>query len=235
MTKTLAGNKIVLTGVSRGVGLCTARALLEQGAEVFGVARNADRLAGAHRALEKSGRFHALSADLAEPDAAQRIAERAQQLFGQLDVLINNAGVMLWHDAEITSEPEGMLERSLAVNLLAPFRLSRALLPLLERSPEPRIIHVSSGAGTHQGMTEPGIASYRLSKWSLNGLTILQARELAGRVSVNAFDPGWVRTDLGGEKAPGTPEESAQGMLKTLALPWTMSGKFLKDGLEISW
>jgi NAD(P)-dependent dehydrogenase (short-subunit alcohol dehydrogenase family) len=84
-------------------------------------------------------------------------------------------------------------------------------------------------------MTDPGIASYRLSKWAVNGLTMLQAKELEGVISVNAFDPGWVRTDLGGEQAPGTPEEAAEGMLKTLCLPFAVTGKFFKDGKEIPW
>ncbi len=76
---------------------------------------------------------------------------------------------------------------------MVPFRLTRALLPLLEKGHEPRVINVSSVAGSLDAMVEPDIAAYRLSKWALNGLTMLRATELAGRVSVNAFDPGWVK------------------------------------------
>ena len=66
-------------------------------------------------------------------------------------------------------------------------------------------------------------------------MTMLMAGELEGRVSVNGFDPGWVRTDLGGPNAPGTPEESARGALGLVLAPWSESGKFFKDGAEIPW
>jgi NAD(P)-dependent dehydrogenase (short-subunit alcohol dehydrogenase family) len=78
-----------------------------------------------------------------------------------------------------------------------------------------------------------GIPSYRLSKWTLNGLTMLLARELAGKVAVNAFDPGWVKTDLGGSNAPGHPSESARGALAIVTMPFSETGKFWKDGKEI--
>ena len=148
---------------------------------------------------------------------------------------IHNAGVMLHHDGGLMAEPEGILERSLDINVLAPFRLSRALLPLLEKGNDPRILNVGSGAGTVDALTEPGIASYRLSKWALHGMTMLQAEELSGVISVNAFDPGWIRTDLGGPDAPGTPEEAADGLRKTLLLPWEFTGHFIKDGEQIPW
>jgi NAD(P)-dependent dehydrogenase (short-subunit alcohol dehydrogenase family) len=67
----------------------------------------------------------------------------------------------------------------------------------------------------------------------LNGFTMLLADELQGKVAVNAFDPGWVKTDLGGERAPGSPVESARGALALLRLPFTETGKFWKDGAEI--
>jgi NAD(P)-dependent dehydrogenase (short-subunit alcohol dehydrogenase family) len=99
----------------------------------------------------------------------------------------------------------------------------------------PRIVNVGSGARTMHGLTEPAIGSYRLSKWALHGLTMLQAQELSGVVSVTAFDPGWIRTDRGGPNAPGTPGEAADGLLRALLDPWSDSGRFVKDGQEIPW
>lgn len=233
----LTGTTIVLTGVSRGVGLATARVLLESGARVLGIAQDPERLAAVARELEQHapGRFLSLAVDLSGSACASRVRAEAERHFEHLDILINNAGVMLWRDAEITEEPDGILEQTLEVNLLSPHRLLRALLPLLLRAKEPRVLNVSSGAGTHDGLKEPGIASYRVSKWALNGLTLAQARELSGKVAVNAFDPGWLRTDLGGPKAPGVPEDGADGVLRTLALPWSETGKFFKAGVEIPW
>lgn len=232
MTERLKDRRIVLTGASRGVGLETARLFLQEGAEVLGVARDAARLEQATRQLSElaPGRFHPLCVELGSPGFENTIAEAVRERWGALDVLFNNAGVMLCHEPGILGEPAGILEQSLQVNLLAPLALSRALLPLLELGREPRIVNVGSGAGTLAGMWEPGIASYRLSKWALHGLTLLQAAELEGRVAVNAFDPGWVKTDLGGPRAPGHPSESAQGALALLLVDWKETGKFYKDG-----
>jgi NAD(P)-dependent dehydrogenase (short-subunit alcohol dehydrogenase family) len=116
---------------------------------------------------------------------------------------------------------------------LAPFRLTQALLPLLRKGREPRVVHVSSGAGTFAALGEPKILSYRLSKWALNGLTQIQAAELRGQVAVNALDPGWVKTDLGGPRAPGTVEDSARAGLALLLEPFATTGKLFKDGKEI--
>jgi NAD(P)-dependent dehydrogenase (short-subunit alcohol dehydrogenase family) len=84
-----------------------------------------------------------------------------------------------------------------------------------------------------ESMRLTDIPSYRLTKWALNGLTMLLAGELAGKVAVNAFDPGWVKTALGGPNAPGHPSESAKGALAIVTMPFSESGKFWKDGKEI--
>lgn len=237
MEKRFLGRRIVLTGATRGIGRATTRQLLEEGAQILGVARDAARLQKLEQELESlfPGQFHSCTADLEQEGSFAPIAEQARKLWGSVDVLINNAGVMLAHSPELTQEPEGILERTLQINLLAPFRLSRALLTLLRQGERPQIVHVSSGAGTHYGLTEPGIASYRLSKWSLNGLTLLQAKEFAGEIQILAFDPDWVKTDLGGPAAPGIPEDSAQALLKTLLLPAEHTGRLYKNAQIIDW
>jgi NAD(P)-dependent dehydrogenase (short-subunit alcohol dehydrogenase family) len=231
----LSGRRILLTGVSRGVGRATARLFLEEGAEVLGLARDPARLAAARAELSGfgAGRFDALALDLGAPDAPARARELVASRWGALDVLWNNAGIMLSEAPTFAAEPPGTLEATLAVNLLAPFHLSLALLPLLRQGREPRIVHVSSGAGTFGALAEPNILSYRVSKWALNGLTQIQAAELAGQIAVNAFDPGWVKTDLGGPRAPGTVEESARGGLALLLEPFSTTGRLFKDGQAI--
>lgn len=236
MAGRLDGRRIFLTGISRGIGRATARLFLDEGAEVLGVARDARRVAAAVAELSARapGRFEAFALDVTAAAASVRAAERVAARWGALDLLVNNAAVMTEGPPTLEAEPAGTLEATLAVNLLAPFHLAQALLPLLRRGREPRIIHVTSGAGTLAGLGEPGIASYRLSKWALNGLIRLQARELAGEIAVNGLDPGWVKTDLGGPRAPGEPEDSARGAL-TLALePFTTTGQLFKDGAEIA-
>jgi len=235
MSQFLQGRRIVVTGVSRGVGLETTRLFLAEGAEVLGVARDPARLERAARELDREGRrLSVVSADLERREAARQVALAVSERWGALDVLFNNAGVQLDGAANgLFDGSEEVLQRSLSVNLWAPYRLSMALLPLLLAGREPRIVNVSSGAGNFESLRSPKIGSYRLSKWALNGLTLILSGELEGKVAVNAFDPGWVKTDLGGPNAPGEPTESARGALSIVTLPFGETGKFWKDGAEI--
>lgn len=235
MNDTLKGKRILLTGASRGVGLASARLFLKNGAEVLGVARDPARLSQAEEELSTLGKFSSLCVELTASDTPNKISAAVEQRWGALDILIHNAGVQLHHKAGILGEPEGLLEKSMDIHVMAPFHITRTLLPLLMKGNKPKVINVGSGAGSLDAMREAGIASYRLSKWAESGLTMLQAKELEGVICVNAFDPGWVRTDLGGPEAPGTPEEAAEGLLKTLLLPWEESGNFYKDGVKIPW
>jgi NAD(P)-dependent dehydrogenase (short-subunit alcohol dehydrogenase family) len=235
MTKRLNGRRILLTGVSRGIGYETAKRFLEEGARVMGVARDAGRLARASESLAPLGDFSAVALDLVSPDAPERLASAVEKRWEALDILFNNAAIIVneGNPRSFEDEPPGSLARSLDVNLLAPLRLTVALLPLLRRGQDPRIVNVGSGAGTVEGIRLGGIASYRLSKWALHGMTILSATHLAGKVAVNAFDPGWVKTDLGGPSAPGSPRDSAEGALAVATLPSGTTGRFWKDGREI--
>ncbi len=235
MAGKLEGRRVVLTGVSRGIGYETAKRFLREGARVLGVAKDGPRLSLAASSLSPLGAFTPLQLDLSDAAAPSRVVTVVRELWGALDILFNNAAILI-HPGEPRSfeeEPPETFERSLETNLVAPFRLTSALLPLLRLGREPRVVHVGSGAGTFAGVRETGIASYRMSKWALNGLTLLQATHLTGQIAVNAFDPGWVKTDLGGPNAPGSPVESAEGALSVATLPFGVTGKFWKDGREI--
>ena len=224
-----------MTGASRGVGYETAKRFLGEGARVLGIAREQARLERASTTLGPLGDFAMLAVDLTSADAPARVADAVGKRWGALDILFNNAAI-LFNEGEPWSfedEPEGTFERSLDANLLAPYRLTKALLPLLRRGTEPRIVNVGSGAGTFEGLGQSGIPSYRMSKWALHGMTLLLSTHLAGKVAINAFDPGWVKTDLGGPNAPGSPVESAEGALAVATLPFSTTGKFWKDGREI--
>jgi NAD(P)-dependent dehydrogenase (short-subunit alcohol dehydrogenase family) len=235
-SRLLEGRRIVLTGVSRGIGYETTKVFLAEGARVLGVGKDIKRLAQAAESLSPLGDFVALHADLSEDDSAGRVAAAVRERWGALDVLFNNAAILV-NGGKLRSfedEPSGSFERSLETNLIAPYRLTMSLLPLLRKGREPRIVNVGSGAGTSEGVRLTGIASYRLSKWALHGMTVLFATHLLGKIAVNAFDPGWVKTDLGGPNAPGSPVESAQGALAVVTLPFAVTGKFWKDGQEIA-
>jgi NAD(P)-dependent dehydrogenase (short-subunit alcohol dehydrogenase family) len=231
----LAGRRIVITGISRGIGFETAKLFLSEGADIVGVARDPERLDRARRELDPSGKkLSVLALDLTERDAAARVAAEVETRFGTLDVLFNNAAVQIDGGVKgVANLADSVMNQAFAANFWAPYWLARALLPLLRRGKEPRLVNVSSGAGNFESMRSLDIPSYRLTKWTLNGFTMLLAKELAGTVAVNAFDPGWVKTELGGPNAPGHPSESAVGALAIVTMPFSETGKFWKDGKEI--
>lgn len=227
-------SRVIITGASRGIGYEITSRFLREGARVLGSARDSTRLSAAERDFRALGavEIDTVACDLERPGDEAAIAEAARQRWGGVDILVNNAAVMLSDDDGhgFLQEAPQVLERTMAVNLLAPMRLIRAVMPLLERSRRPRIINVSSGAGTFAAMDAQGLASYRLSKWALNGLTLLLASQLRGRVLVNALDPGWVKTDMGGPNAPGSPLESAEAALALATEASGATGKLWKNG-----
>lgn len=235
MAGKLEGRRVFITGASRGVGFECAKLFLKEGARVIGAARDARRLMEAGEKLAGMGEFHICVLDLEKPgmesDAVSAVARRFD---GTLDILFNNAGVMLDH-RDLAEEQAGLLERSFRINVAAPNDMIKALLPSLLLGSKPRIMNTSSGAGNFGAVRESGIGSYRVTKFALNGLTLNWAEALKGRVAVNAFDPGWVKTDLGGPNAPGHPEESARGALALATLPFEETGRFWKDGQRIDW
>lgn len=232
----LKGMRIVVTGASRGVGFEVAQRYLIEGARVLGIARNRANLTRADGRLKAFGTSWApLLADVADPRSAARIASAVKHRWGALDLLLNNAGVSPG-GRSFATEQEGDLERTLAVNVLAVHRLTRALLPLLKKGRHPRVVNVSSGAGNrHSIESSTGMSSYRASKWALNGVTRLWANELKGRVSVVMMDPGWVKTDMGGPAAPDSPTLSAQRAVEIALLPHRVTGTYQAGKREGGW
>lgn len=219
----LQGRRIVLTGASRGVGREAVKLFCREGAELIGVARDAARLSELSREYPS---FQAVAGDITDRTLGARLAEAVKARWGALDVLINNAAIQQYN-AGFHAEPLDALEHNVTTNVLSAHWLIHALLPLLLRGAEPRIVNVSSGAGqlgvvkTHSDMP-----AYRLSKLLLNGLTLSYAGDLKGKVAVNSLDPGWLKTDLGGPNAPGEPRDGAVRMLKLVTKPFDVTGGF---------
>jgi NAD(P)-dependent dehydrogenase (short-subunit alcohol dehydrogenase family) len=219
----LQGRRVVLTGASRGVGHETVKLFSAEGAEIIGVARDAAKLAAISRELPS---FQAVVGDITDRTLGARLAEAVEQRWGAFDLLINNAAIQEYN-AGFHAEPLDALERNLTTNVLSAHWLIHALLPLLKRGTEPRIINVSSGAGKLEAVrAEANMPAYRLSKLLLNGLSLSYAGDLKGQVAVNSLDPGWLKTDLGGPNAPGEPPDGAVRMLELACKPFSVTGGF---------
>lgn len=232
----LSGKRVVITGVSRGIGFEIALRFLDEGAEILGLARNRANLKKANRTLSTFGRaYSSLLADVTKRASMGKIKQAVRRRWGALDVLINNAGIYLSR-ATLADQPDGILERTLQTNVLAPYHLTRALLPLLRKGRQPRVINVSSRSGSFHSVSQGNnMASYRLSKFILNGMTMLFATHLAGKISVVAMDPGRVRTDMGGPHAPDHPTLSAERALAIALSPARITGKYLVGDQVRDW
>ena len=173
-------------------------------------------------------------------DDINALARHIEQRYGRVDVLINNAGIMIdGDDGHSTSICDADLERveyTLRVNTLGPVRVINALLPLMRRVDDVRIVNVSSGMGqlSDMGGNFPG---YRISKTALNAVTRIYAAELdSSRFHVNTLCPGWVRTDMGGSSADLSAE---QGVDTAIWLATSdearTSGGFYRERRPIDW
>jgi NAD(P)-dependent dehydrogenase (short-subunit alcohol dehydrogenase family) len=218
----LSGRRVLITGVSRGVGHETAKRFVKEGAEIIGVARDRAKLEALQQDLGEA--FQGLQGDVTDKSFPARMAAAVDKRWGALDLLINNAAAQKY-TRDFEDEDVELLEQHLQSNLLAPHRIIRALLGALKKGKQPRIINVSSGAGTFQSLT-PDMPTYRLSKYALNGLTILYAGMLKGSIAVNSLDPGWLKTDMGGPNAPGEPKDGADRLLANALMPWEKTGGF---------
>lgn len=197
---------ILITGGNAGIGKATAIALAKKGHTIILACRNevkAQEAVAAIKATTKNEAIHALSCDLASFDSIKKCAAAYRQQFGQLDILINNAG-LITDKLQFTKEG---FELQIGVNHLGHFLLTNQLIDLLEKSTEPRIINVSSAAHYRAKMNfntfkgelgaekYKGMAAYGQSKLA----NILFTKELARRypkISSHSLHPGVVSTEI---------------------------------------
>jgi short-subunit dehydrogenase len=192
------GKVVVVTGASSGIGAAAARAFAAEGGHVVLAARSAaplEQLAG--EIVAAGGVALAVPVDVSDPDAPQRLLERAAQELGGIDVLINNAGAN--HRGAVETCTGAELAQIVAVNLTAPILLTRAVLPYLRRRGAGAIVNVASLAGR---VPLPHEATYSATKFGLRAFSFALAEELAGSairvavVSPGPVDTGFIMTDL---------------------------------------
>jgi NAD(P)-dependent dehydrogenase (short-subunit alcohol dehydrogenase family) len=189
----LTGRKAVVTGAAGGIGSAIVRRLIDEGATVHGLDRDATRERQLAQELACTGRFVAHVADLAERASTERIlSDLAGGLEGRCDILINNAGISCWRS--FGDSDDQLLDSLLAVNLTAAFRITRALLPALRASGCAAVVNIASELAL---VGQPGYTAYCATKGALLAWTRALAVELApSGIRVNAVCPGPIDTAM---------------------------------------
>ncbi|MGY4230135.1 NAD(P)-dependent dehydrogenase (short-subunit alcohol dehydrogenase family) [Bradyrhizobium sp. USDA 4503] len=224
---------VLITGANRGIGLALAWQYASQGAEVIACCREpakADALG--ELARSSGGRVKVVQLDVADEGAAlslkREIGDRP------IDILINNAGVTGLSNERV--EAAGWIT-TMRVNALAPMLIAQALRENLARSSEKKLVAISSIMGSISA-AQPGRYAYGPSKAALNhGMRTLSRSWAGDGILVAILDPGWVQTDMGGQDAYISAEESARGLIARIAqLTAATSGRFQDyQGLPIRW
>lgn len=223
-------SRIVITGANRGIGLALARLFAERGDEVHGTAREPAK--ASELASIPGVRVHALDV---KSDASCEALARELAPLGGIDVLINNAGVGHW---ESLQDFDARIALDLFdTNAVGVVRVTRALLPLLEKA-RGKVFHMSSGMGSIGDNGSGGAYAYRMSKAAMNmaGRTLAMDLRPRGVASI-VFEPGWVKTDMGGRGATITADESARQLAAIVdARGLESTGRFFKrSNAEFEW
>jgi NAD(P)-dependent dehydrogenase (short-subunit alcohol dehydrogenase family) len=235
----------LVTGANRGIGFEIARQLAHKKLTVLIGARDNQKGAAACEKLTGPGmdvRFVLL--DVTNPTSIHAALGRIQDEIGRLDVLVNNAGILLDGKTSILQLGITLLQNTLETNVFGPLLLSQACIPMMKAHGYGRIVNISSSMGSLAGIAHPesGDAqilspAYRMSKTLLNAVTVLLAKELRGtNILINSACPGWVRTEMGGDQAPLSPQQGAATPVWLATLPDDgPTGGFFRDRQPVPW
>jgi len=182
--------------------------------------------------------------DVTDDNSVNNLAKEIENEFGKLDVLVNNAGAFFDQGGEPLSTDLQFVKDAFDTNLLGAWRMIKAFHNLLEKSDSPRIVNVSSGAGSF-GDPVFGLAHhfskvpvYGITKLALNGLTVKVATQLKeSKIKINSVDPGFTATYPGTENYGARPvSEGAKSIIWAVTIPDDgPSGEFFRDGQTLSW
>jgi NAD(P)-dependent dehydrogenase (short-subunit alcohol dehydrogenase family) len=225
----------LVTGANKGIGFEIVRELARLGLRVFLGARNAKAGRAAAEKLQSDGDVVFLEIDVSEETSIRAAAEEFSRQSDRLDVLVNNAGILLDDGKDALAITSEVFENTLRTNTLGPWLVAQAFVPLLKKSRAPRIVNVSSGSGQLDGGADGWAPCYSVSKTALNGVTVQLAAALP-KFAVNSVCPGWVRTDMGGDNATRSVAEGAATIVwLAIEAPQDLTGKFVKDRKIIPW
>ncbi len=237
----------LITGANKGIGFETARQLGKQGITILVGARDEARGTEAAKTLQAENvDAHFLHLDMSDVNTFANAAKFIEEKFGKLDILINNAGVLLDYTVPASAVPVANWRKTFETNVFSLIELTQTLLPLIKKSEAGRIVNLSSILGSltlNSDPTSPIAASggantsYHASKAAVNMFTIQLANELKDTpIKVNSAHPGWVKTDMGGEVAPMEIVDGAKTSVYLATLPADgVTGKYIHLGEELPW
>ncbi|WP_017446999.1 SDR family NAD(P)-dependent oxidoreductase [Gayadomonas joobiniege] len=201
----------LITGANRGIGAALTESALSAGHKVIATSRDLGKMPD----FKHNDQLTLLPLELTSDDSINQFAKTLIKKKIEIDYLINNAGISLNNHFFAATKDE--LEYSLRVNLIAPFLLTQKVFQVLSK--QAKIVQLSSGAAsltnTHQFKGTP-LDTYAISKSALNMFTLRLSLQVSSEQAVVAISPGWVKTDMGGDQAPDTPEYVAAKLLDTL-------------------
>lgn len=199
---------VLITGASRGIGKAIAKLLVEEGHNVFLTARNKDMLKTVCHEIGAKGYF---AIDLCEKGAVEKLVKLTAAAYGDIDVLVNNAGLYVYSAVEKTDETD--IDNMLAVNIKAPFALIKYVVPMMKKKRWGRIVNIGSISGI---IGEANASLYSMTKSAYTGMTKALALELAADgITVNTINPGWVDTEMG-KKSVNDSEFSYEENIETI-------------------
>jgi NAD(P)-dependent dehydrogenase (short-subunit alcohol dehydrogenase family) len=235
----------LVTGGNRGIGYAISRSLAQRGITVILGVRDPNKGAKACSRLQSEdldANFELL--DVTDKDSLKTAVKHIQAQFERLDILVNNAGILIDGSENALDVSRSTIEKTLQTNVLGLLMLCQNCIALMKAGGYGRIVNMSSTLGSLSEMINPdsayagvGTPAYRLSKAALNAVTTLVAKEVRDdNILVNSACPGWVRTDLGGDQAPLTPEQGADTPVWLATLPdGGPTGGFYRERKRIPW
>ncbi len=185
---------------------------------------------------EEQGRAVLVRMDVTDSGSIANARRVVRERVGPVDVLVNNAAILISESDDVLSIPTDAYRRTFDTNVFGVIEVCRAFVPDMVQQRYGRVVNVSSGAGQLARMSTYAPA-YSMSKTALNAFTRILGATYKGRgVLVNAVDPGWVRTDMGGPSAPRSPEQGADTIVWLATLPaGGPTGGFFHDRRTIQW
>jgi NAD(P)-dependent dehydrogenase (short-subunit alcohol dehydrogenase family) len=228
------GRVALVSGGNRGIGLEIVRQLAERG--ITTILGSRDEESGRKAAGELSDNVVVHQLDVSDEKSVGRLASFAEEEFGRLDILVNNAAISNDEGQRGVDADLQRVREALDINLFGAWRLCEVAIPLMRHHGYGRIVNISTGMAVLEDMGG-GSPGYRVSKTALNALTRILASELRGSgILVNSIEPGWVQTEMGGSRAPRPVEEGAEGAVWAATLPNNgPTGGFFRDRRQITW